>query len=69
MTGSVKKLTPPNLEKVLSHDPKLFDEFIALTSGKQRKYMLAFVNKYNERNTVYMEDGRDAGMTVLSFKL
>ena len=55
MTGSVIKLTPPNLEKVLSHDPKLHDDFMTLTSGKQRKLMLQYVNKYNERNTVYME--------------
>jgi hypothetical protein len=55
LTGSVKKLNPDNLERILLHDELLYIEFNALSPAKKRKSMLPYILKYNQRNTVYME--------------
>jgi hypothetical protein len=55
-TGKVLDFEVKSIESILVRDPKLYDEFAALSSRKQKQLKFLYVRKFNERNPLYFPD-------------
>jgi hypothetical protein len=55
-TGKVLDFDVKGIESILVRDPKLYDEFAALSSRKQKQLKFLYLRKFNERNPLYFPD-------------
>jgi hypothetical protein len=55
-TGKVLDFEVKSVESILVRDPKLYDEFSALSSRKQKQLKFLYIRKFNERNPLYFPD-------------
>lgn len=52
-TGSVLDFNLANVESILSRDPELYKEFMALRKSKRKQLMFLYLRKYNEKIRLY----------------
>jgi hypothetical protein len=55
-TGKVLDFDVKAIESLLVRDPKLYDEYAALSGRKQKQLKFLYVRKFNERNPLYFPD-------------
>jgi hypothetical protein len=55
-TGKVLDFDVKGIESLLVRDPKLYDEFTALSGRKQKQLKFLYLRKFNERNPLYFPD-------------
>jgi hypothetical protein len=55
-TGKVLEFDVKSLESILIRDPKLYDEFTALSNRKQKQLKFLYLRKFNEKNPLYFPD-------------
>ena len=55
-TGKVLDFDVKSLESILVRDPKLYDEFAALSNRKQKQLKFLYLRKFNEKYPLYFPD-------------
>lgn len=55
-TGKVLEFDVKSLESILVRDPKLYDEFSALSKRKQKQLKFLYLRKFNEKYPLYFPD-------------
>ena len=57
-TNTLNSYTPDDLERILVRDPELLMEYSNLKRSQRKKRQLEFLQKYNERNPLYLPQSK-----------
>ncbi|NPA69050.1 MAG: hypothetical protein GXO50_10615 [Chlorobi bacterium] len=56
-TGKLYEFTVNSVEKLISRDPELYEEFSKLSPRKKKKLKFLYIRKYNQKHPVYFPAG------------